>query len=103
MRLGNTWDDLGVYDSAKYYFDKSYYLNPDLIDVKFALLSCFTKFKKYNEGINYIRKNFLAVEKNEQILERSINELAKIFAFTAQYDSSISLLRKTKAGKESYC
>ena len=101
MRLGNTWDDLGVYDSAKYYFDKSYYLNPDLIDVKFALLSCFTKFKKYNEGINYIRKNFLAVETNEQILERSMNELAKIFAFTAQYDSSISLLRKTKAGKES--
>jgi hypothetical protein len=69
--------------------------------VKFALVSCFIKFKKYNEGINYIRKNFLAVEKNEQIIERSINDLAKIYAFTGQYDSTISLLQKTNSGKES--
>jgi TolB-like protein/class 3 adenylate cyclase/Tfp pilus assembly protein PilF len=101
MRLGNLWDELGSFDSAKFYFEKSYFLNPDQLDVKFALSSCFIKFKKYAEGINYIRKNLLAVENTERIVDRSMNDLAKIYAFTSQYDSTISILKKTSFGKES--
>jgi tetratricopeptide (TPR) repeat protein len=79
LRLGNTWDDLGNYDSAKFYYDKSYYLNPEQIDVKFALVSCFMKFRKLDEGINYIRKNLLNVESNEQLVERSLTDLARLY------------------------
>jgi hypothetical protein len=41
------------------------------------------------------------VENAERIVERSLNDLAKIYAFTGQYDSTIFILKKTSFGKES--